>query len=385
MSFYCSVLNVGEDMVVNGSFSINMRHIFFFAFLVIQKVVSLQIYKPTSLRLSRGFLNNPYSRCTLYAKKKTSKLISDDLFTILDENENEAESVTDSVKEEVKLKPKKANKSATKEDASPDKKHQVAEPILKSSNEIIANPDVEVDSTVDNSKEKLRKDKPPSRIRFAENAQPDFVMMALERISVIFGNEVVMKNATLSVTSGERLGLVGPNGGGKTTLLRVFSGELEPSDGEIVKSNRNLRVSFLRQEFIDELVQTRTLREELKASFKEELGILLDISKKEEEIATVTHDPEEMERVLNALQLLQEQAMMKGAYVLDSKIDKIMDSMGFSSADQHALVSTFSGGWRMRIGLAKILLQEPNILLLDEPTNHLGIVLILCGGMSKAI
>ena len=124
-------------------------------------------------------------------------------------------------------------------------------------------------------------------------------------------------------------------------------------------SSRNLRVAFLRQEFIDELVVTRPLREELLSAFKDELKILDDISACEAEVANTVDDPEKMGEVLNRMQALQDQAISRGLYSLDSKVDKVMDSMGFAPSDGSALVSTFSGGWKMRIGLAKILLKDP--------------------------
>lgn len=134
-----------------------------------------------------------------------------------------------------------------------------------------------------------------------------------------------------------------------------------------------MRIAFLRQEFIDELDVTRTLRDELRESFTEERKLLADIATCEDAIATTTDNPELMERTLNQLAKLQEEAISRGVYSLDSKVDKVMDSMGFSSQDQSASVGTFSGGWKMRIGLAKILLKDPNVLLLDEPTNHLDL------------
>lgn len=221
--------------------------------------------------------------------------------------------------------------------------------------------------------EKIRKEKPRSRIRFAESSQPDFVMMSLDHVSLVYGNEVIVKDSTLSVSTGQRVGLVGPNGSGKTTQLKVLAGELEPTTGDVVKSSKDLRVAMLRQEFLDELNMTRTLREELMASFDVEQKILDEIAACEDEIARTTDDPDRMEKVLNRLQDLQEQALAKGVYSLDAKVDKIMDATGFSSEDGAALVKSFSGGWKMRIGLAKILLKEPNVLLLDEPTNHLDL------------
>ena len=220
------------------------------------------------------------------------------------------------------------------------------------------------------AEQRIRKEKPKSRIRFAESAQPDFVMMSLDHVSLVYGNDVIIKDSTLSVTTGQRVGLVGPNGGGKTTQLRILYGDLEPTTGDVVKSTKDLRVAMVRQEFIDELVMTRTLRDELLSSFEEEQSILTSIADCEDEIGRTTDDPLRMEQVLNELQDLQEKALARGVYALESKVDKIMDATGFSVEDGRALVSSFSGGWKMRIGLAKILLKDPNILLLDEPTNH---------------
>ena len=220
------------------------------------------------------------------------------------------------------------------------------------------------------AEQRIRKEKPKSRIRFAESAQPDFVMMSLDHVSLVYGNDVIIKDSTLSVTTGQRVGLVGPNGGGKTTQLRILYGDLEPTTGDVVKSTKDLRVAMLRQEFIDELVMTRTLRDELLSSFEDEQSILKSIADCEDEIGRTTDDPLRMEQVLNELQDLQEKALARGVYALESKVDKIMDATGFSVEDGRALVSSFSGGWKMRIGLAKILLKDPNILLLDEPTNH---------------
>ena len=221
--------------------------------------------------------------------------------------------------------------------------------------------------------QRVRKEKPPSRIRFAESAQPDFVMMSLEGVGLMYGNEVVLRDASFSVTTGERLGLVGPNGSGKTTQLRILAGDIEPTTGDVVKSSRNLRVAFLRQEFTDDLIETNTLREELYTSFSEERQLLKDIADCEEEVARTTDDPNKMEEVLNRLQTLQDKAITQGVYALDSKVDKVMDATGFTPLDGQAMVKSFSGGWKMRVGIAKILLKEPNVLLLDEPTNHLDI------------
>ena len=198
-------------------------------------------------------------------------------------------------------------------------------------------------------------------------------MMGLDKVGLVYGNEVVLKDASFSVSTGERVGLVGPNGSGKTTQLKILAGILEPTTGEIIKSSRNLRVAFLRQEFIDELQPDNTLRQELYTSFEEEIQLLKSIEQCESEVALYVDDPTKMEEVLDRLQKLQDKAISKGVYALDAKVDKIMDTVGFGTADASMPVRSFSGGWKMRIGLAKILLKDPNILLLDEPTNHLDL------------
>lgn len=221
--------------------------------------------------------------------------------------------------------------------------------------------------------EKVRKEKPPARVRFAESSQPNFISMGLDKIELMFGNTVVLKDASFGVESGQRVGLVGPNGGGKTTILRILAEVLEPTAGDIIKSSKALRVAFLRQEFTDELVETRSLRDELYSAFSEEQELLKKIAACEEEIAKTVGDSKKMEEALNTLQKYQDEAISKGVYALDGKVDKVMDQMGFSTGDANLPVSSFSGGWKMRIGIAKILLLSPSILLLDEPTNHLDL------------
>jgi ATP-binding cassette, subfamily F, member 3 len=138
-----------------------------------------------------------------------------------------------------------------------------------------------------------------------------------------------------------------------------MAGEIEPSSGEMLKSAENLRVAFLRQEFIEQLVLERTLRDELLASFVEEQNILHEITECEESLSHTVDDQDKMNSILERMELLQEKAIAKGAYALNARVDKIMDLTGFSSEDASALVGSFSGGWKMRIGLAKILLLDP--------------------------
>ena len=234
------------------------------------------------------------------------------------------------------------------------------------------------------AEERIRKERPPPRIRVMESSQPDYTALRLENIAITFRDQPVLKSATWGVQTGDRIGLVGANGAGKTTQLRILAGELEPTAGDVVKSSKDLRVAMLRQEFIDEIDLTRTLREEFMAVFTEEADIMNSLREAEEELAQMSgsaDDADKMQEVLDRMNKLQNKADAKNVNALDSRVSKIMDLMGFEPEEGDYEVSAFSGGWKMRIGLGKVLLQDPNILLLDEPTNHLvrfGTQLRLC-------
>jgi len=211
------------------------------------------------------------------------------------------------------------------------------------------------------------------RVRIDSNVQPGYVRLALEKVSVVFKNQDVLTDASWAVQTGDRVGLVGANGGGKTTQLRILSGDLEPTTGEVVKSSADLKLGFLRQEFVDELVVTRTLKEELMSVFTEEAQIMADLESCETDLEAAGSDMDAMQVVLDKMTKLQKAADQKGVKTLSSRAERIMNIMGFTPEEGEQLVASFSGGWKMRIGLGKILLTEPNILLLDEPTNHLDL------------
>lgn len=344
-------------------------------------------------RTRKTFEDKISRQLQLFAKKKT-KLISDDFLLLLEEENAPLTESKISAIDDVKpnKKAKKLGKlgisenllnaidfaeeaedqgSLTNSEGKKKKKKGKVDDSLRDEQtdvivEEVASADVEImeelsviDLVAETLEQKLRKERPPGRVRFAESSQPDFVMMALEKVGLIYGNQMVLKDASFSVTTGERVGLVGPNGGGKTTQLRILAGEIEPTTGDVVKSSRDLRVSYLRQEFVDGLMLDSTLREELSTAFVEERALLNDIADLEEQVGRLVDDVEEMSKVLDHLQELQEKAISKGVYSLDGKVDKIMEAMGFTPKDGEALVRSFSGGWKMRIGLAKILLQDP--------------------------
>eukprot|EP00578_Thalassiosira_sp_NH16_P010815 CAMPEP_0181120878 /NCGR_PEP_ID=MMETSP1071-20121207/24414_1 /TAXON_ID=35127 /ORGANISM="Thalassiosira sp., Strain NH16" /LENGTH=929 /DNA_ID=CAMNT_0023205609 /DNA_START=19 /DNA_END=2808 /DNA_ORIENTATION=- len=225
------------------------------------------------------------------------------------------------------------------------------------------------------AEERIRKDRPPPRIRVMESSQPDYTALRLENIAITFRDQPVLTSATWGVQTGDRIGLVGANGAGKTTQLRIMAGELEPTAGDVIKSNKDLRVAMLRQEFVDEIDPERSLREEFRSVFVEENAIMEELALAEKELEGMTgdQDGDAMQEVLDRMAKLQGKADVKNVNALDSRVSKIMDLMGFEPEEGDYEVSMFSGGWKMRIGLGKVLLKDPNILLLDEPTNHLDL------------
>lgn len=193
----------------------------------------------------------------------------------------------------------------------------------------------------------------------------------LENVSKSYKGVTVLKDVSWEVKKGEKVGLVGVNGAGKTTQLRIISGMEEPDSGNVVKVKPNMRISFLSQEF--EVSLTRTVREEFLDAFKEEMDISNRLDKVQKAIESSVDDLDLMGRLLDEFDLLQRKAQAVNLDIVDVKINKLMPELGFSPQDSDRLVASFSGGWQMRMSLGKILLQDPDLLLLDEPTNHLDL------------
>lgn len=193
----------------------------------------------------------------------------------------------------------------------------------------------------------------------------------LENISKSFKGVTLLKDVSWEVKKGEKVGLVGVNGAGKTTQLKIIVGEEEPDSGQVIKAKHNMKIAFLTQEF--EVVPTRTVREEFANAFKEQLEVQHKIDRVQKALESAVDDMDLMGRLLDELDFLQKQADVVELYDVDVKINKMMPELGFSQEDGDRLVASFSGGWQMRMSLGKILLQEPDLLLLDEPTNHLDL------------
>ncbi len=193
-------------------------------------------------------------------------------------------------------------------------------------------------------------------------------MLRLEHISKTYTTGEVLKDVTWEVKPGERVGLVGVNGAGKSTQLKIISGEIEATTGEVIRPT-SLKIAYLTQEF--EVEPTRTVYEEFWTVFVEANAIQQQMHQVQQSMETA--EPEELDRLINKLDKLQRKFEAMEGYTLDAQIEKILPEMGFSSEDGDRLVSSYSGGWQMRMSLGKILLQEPDLLLLDEPTNHLDL------------
>ncbi|SKB11471.1 ABC transporter F family member 5 [Planktothrix sp. PCC 11201] len=193
-------------------------------------------------------------------------------------------------------------------------------------------------------------------------------MLRLEHISKIYSTGLVLKDVNWEVKPGDRVGLVGVNGAGKSTQLKIIAGEMEPTSGEIIRP-ASLKIAYLTQEF--EVNPTHTVREEFWTVFEAANQIQESLTQVQHEMQTAT--PEELDQLIKKLDRLHRDFEAIGGYTLESQIEKILPEMGFESEDGDRLVSAFSGGWQMRMSLGKILLQEPDLLLLDEPTNHLDL------------
>jgi ATP-binding cassette subfamily F protein 3 len=193
-------------------------------------------------------------------------------------------------------------------------------------------------------------------------------MLRLENISKIYPTGEVLKDVTWEVKVGDRIGLVGVNGAGKSTQLKIIRGDVEPTSGNVVRP-ASLKIGYLNQEF--EVDNDRTVRDEFWTVFAEANAIhhrLMEIPHQME-----VADSDALDKLIHELDRQQRKFEALGGYGLEARIEKILPEMGFEPAAGDRLVSEFSGGWQMRMGLGKVLLQEPDILLLDEPTNHLDL------------
>ncbi len=200
-------------------------------------------------------------------------------------------------------------------------------------------------------------------------------MLNIHNLSVSFGGEFLFEEITFRLGAGDRVGLIGKNGAGKSTMLKILSKEMEPDTGQIA-ADKDLKIGFLKQDI--DFVEGRTVLDESYQAFEE----IKRLEKQLEEINTqlaerTDYESDGYHQLMVDLNDVQHQYEIHGGYNYQGETERILQGLGFKREDFNKLTDTFSGGWRMRIELAKLLLQQNDILLLDEPTNHLDIESII--------
>jgi ATP-binding cassette, subfamily F, member 3 len=193
-------------------------------------------------------------------------------------------------------------------------------------------------------------------------------MLSIENLSKQFGSQIVFQNAELFVGPHERVALVGPNGAGKTTLFRLITGEEMPDNGS-VRLDAHRTVGMLSQE--SQCALGVTVREEMRSAFPEADTAQADIERLSDQLAAAEGHAQKY--VLRQLAQAQTNLELQQAHTMDARIGRVLHGLGFKPNALDRLTDEFSGGWQMRIAMAKLLLREPDLLLLDEPTNHLDV------------
>jgi ATP-binding cassette subfamily F protein 3 len=200
-------------------------------------------------------------------------------------------------------------------------------------------------------------------------------MLNAHNITVSFAGEELFSGITFKLDGGHRVGLVGKNGAGKSTLLRIIAGEQEFDKGTLAL-DKNIKIGFLKQDI--DFTQGRTVLEEAYEAFTEIKEVEKKLQKINEQLAERTdYESDAYHQLMVDLHDLTHRFEVIGGYNYVGETEKILQGLGFKREDFDKLTDTFSGGWRMRIELAKLLLQNNDILLLDEPTNHLDIESII--------
>ena len=197
-------------------------------------------------------------------------------------------------------------------------------------------------------------------------------MIRFDNVSKIYSTDVVLKNINWEIKKGEKIGLVGSNGAGKSTQFKILIGEEDQTSGMVIKEG-NPKIAHLRQEL--DCNTNRSVREELESSFQDIQKVSEKLNQIEIKMKSVSanKDFKALELLVNKLAKYQEKFEALGGYKMQSEVEKILPKLGFSPEDADKLVGNFSGGWQMKVALGKIILQKPDLLLLDEPTNHLDL------------
>jgi ATP-binding cassette, subfamily F, member 3 len=196
------------------------------------------------------------------------------------------------------------------------------------------------------------------------------LMLQMAGVTKAYGSKVLYKNGSFQINSGEKVGLVGPNGAGKTTLFRLIMKEEEPDEGAVARTGKPV-VSYFSQSVAE--MSGRSALEEVKSAVGDGDAIQNRLREIEGLLADPELDPDKMETILEEYGNLQTKFEHMGGYDLESRAAEILTGLGIGPDDYHQPTESFSGGWKMRIALAKVLAQKPDLLLMDEPTNHLDL------------
>ena len=191
-------------------------------------------------------------------------------------------------------------------------------------------------------------------------------MLSISNLSYFIGGRALYENANLHIKPKDKIGLVGQNGTGKSTLLKIINGDYLPSSGDVQKA-KDCTLGFLNQDLLSYQSDDSILNVAL-AAFKETLAIQDEIEKVLKLMETDYSD-----EVINKLAFLQDRFESNEGYTIKAKAEEVLEGIGFQTSDLQKPLRQFSGGWRMRVMLAKLLLEKPALLMLDEPTNHLDL------------
>ena len=200
-------------------------------------------------------------------------------------------------------------------------------------------------------------------------------MISVNNLSLYFGGQDIFSDVSFMIHKGEKIGLVGKNGSGKSTLLKVLSKEQSPNSGNL-NFPKDLIIGYLPQDL--DFYDGRTVIAEVKTVFEDLNNVEKKIAVLQKQLESRTdYESSEYLNIINDFNIMEEKFRINGGYEIESQISHILDGLGFSYSDYNRFTNEFSGGWRMRLELAKILLKKPDLILLDEPTNHLDIESII--------
>ena len=198
-------------------------------------------------------------------------------------------------------------------------------------------------------------------------------MVSFTKIGKQYGKQILFVDASFQLNPGEKVGLVGPNGSGKTTLFRMIVGEEAPDEGDVSVPKR-LTIGYFRQD-VEEMAGRSVLDETIAGS-----GRVGQLHHELEDLNHAMADPDrvgDMDRILARFGEVQEEYEHLGGYALEAQAREVLHGLGFEDDRIDADVGELSGGWKMRVAMARVLLGRPDVLLMDEPTNHLDIESII--------